>query len=94
VEYDARGTEQSSPSFHADFDVKGIITPKLHIMIELDTSSSLIFAAFADLSLETTLDSVHRTSTTTGLACHEKDTVLLCEECIEGSAGFASYVFD
>jgi len=26
-EYGARGTEESSPSFHADFDVKGIITP-------------------------------------------------------------------
>ena len=70
-------------------------SPKLrNITKNRNTLSSLVFAPLADLSLETTLDSVHRTSTTTRFARHEEDTVLLREECIKRSAGFAGYIFD
>lgn len=82
-------------------DGNGIVTlhpppsPKLrNITKNRNTLSSLVFAPLADLSLETTLDSVHRTSTTTRFARHEEDTVLLREECIKRSAGFAGYIFD
>jgi hypothetical protein len=54
----------------------------------------LVLTSLPDLSLESTLDGVDTSSTSTRLAGHEEDTIFFCQECVGRFAGFARHVFD